>query len=52
MFVVLLRFSNNKDKASQLMEGHKEWYFRRLPNRVGCRSGHRAHLRSPSRSAM
>ena len=25
MFVVLLRFSDNKDKAGQFMEGHKAW---------------------------
>jgi uncharacterized protein YciI len=28
MFVVLLRFSDNKGRASQLMEGHKEWIRR------------------------
>lgn len=28
MFVVLLRFAENKVKASQLMEGHKEWIER------------------------
>jgi uncharacterized protein YciI len=28
MFVVLLRFSDNKGKASQFMEGHKEWIKR------------------------
>ena len=28
MFIVLLKFSDNKDKASQLMEGHKEWIKR------------------------
>lgn len=28
MFVVLLRFSDNKGKASQFMEGHKEWIQR------------------------
>lgn len=28
MFVVLLRFAENKGKASQLMEGHKEWLER------------------------
>jgi len=28
MFVVLLRFAENKGKASQLMEGHKEWIER------------------------
>ncbi len=25
MFVVLLRFSSNKEKAGQFMEGHKAW---------------------------
>ncbi len=25
MFIILLKFSDNKDKASQFMEGHKEW---------------------------
>jgi uncharacterized protein YciI len=25
MFVVLLKFSDNKGNASQFMEGHKEW---------------------------
>ena len=28
MFVVLLKFSDNKGKASQFMEGHKEWITR------------------------
>jgi uncharacterized protein YciI len=28
MFIVLLRFSSNKDQASRLMEGHKEWITR------------------------
>ena len=28
MFVVTLRFSANKAKAGQLMEGHKEWIKR------------------------
>ena len=28
MFVVLLRFSDNKAKASQFMEGHREWIKR------------------------
>ena len=28
MLVVLLKFSDNKSKASQLMEGHKEWIKR------------------------
>jgi uncharacterized protein YciI len=28
MFVVLLRFSDNKDRAGQFMEGHNEWIRR------------------------
>ena len=28
MFIVLLKFSDNKDKVSQFMEGHKEWLQR------------------------
>jgi uncharacterized protein YciI len=28
MFVVLLKFSDNRGKASQFMEGHKEWIKR------------------------
>ncbi len=28
MFIVLLRFSDNKANASQFMEGHKEWIKR------------------------
>jgi uncharacterized protein YciI len=28
MFVVLLKFSDNKGKASQFMEGHKAWIKR------------------------
>ena len=28
MFVVLLKFSDNKSKATQLMEGHNEWIQR------------------------
>ena len=28
MFIVLLKFSDNKGKASQFMEGHKEWIER------------------------
>jgi uncharacterized protein YciI len=28
MFVVLLKFSSNKDQASQFMEGHKTWIQR------------------------
>ena len=28
MFIVLLKFSDNKGEASQFMEGHKEWIKR------------------------
>jgi uncharacterized protein YciI len=28
MFIVLLRFSDNKGKAGQYMDGHKEWIKR------------------------
>lgn len=28
MFIVLLKFSDNKGKASQFIEGHKEWIKR------------------------
>ena len=28
MFIVLLKFSDNKAKASQLMDGHNEWIKR------------------------
>lgn len=28
MFIVLLKFSNNKSEASQFMEGHNEWIKR------------------------
>ncbi len=28
MFIVLLKFSNNKSQASQFMEGHNEWIQR------------------------
>ncbi len=28
MFIVLLKFSGNKDQASQFMEGHNEWIRR------------------------
>ncbi|MBI4194564.1 MAG: hypothetical protein HY526_05735 [Betaproteobacteria bacterium] len=34
MFIVLLRFSGNKGKASQFMEGHKEWIKRGLDDGV------------------
>ncbi len=28
MFIVLLKFSDNKDQAGQFMDGHKEWIKR------------------------
>ena len=28
MFIVLLKFSDNKDQAGQIMEGHNEWIKR------------------------
>jgi len=28
MFIVLLKFSTNKDQVSQFLEGHKEWIKR------------------------
>ncbi|MCZ6771919.1 MAG: hypothetical protein O7G83_08025 [Proteobacteria bacterium] len=28
MFIILLKFSDNKSNASQFMEGHKEWIKR------------------------
>jgi uncharacterized protein YciI len=28
MFVILLRFSDNRDRAGRFMEGHKEWIRR------------------------
>ena len=28
MFIVLLKFSDNKDQVGQFMEGHKEWIQR------------------------
>ncbi|OIQ92217.1 hypothetical protein GALL_258940 [mine drainage metagenome] len=28
MFIVLLKFSNNKSQAGQFMDGHKEWIER------------------------
>jgi uncharacterized protein YciI len=34
VFVVLLRFSDHKDKASQFLEGHKEWIKRGFADRV------------------
>ena len=34
MFVVLLKFSDNKGQAGQFMEGHKEWIKRGLDDGV------------------
>ena len=34
MFIVLLKFSGNKGRASQFMEGHKEWIQRGLDDGV------------------
>jgi uncharacterized protein YciI len=28
MFIILLKFSDNKDKAAQFMDGHKQWLQR------------------------
>lgn len=28
MFIILLKFSSHKDRASQFMEGHKQWIKR------------------------
>ena len=40
MFIVLLKFSNNKDQASQFMEGHKEWIKRGFDDGVFLLVGH------------
>jgi uncharacterized protein YciI len=34
MFIVLLRFSGNKARAGQFMEGHKEWIKRGIDDGV------------------
>jgi uncharacterized protein YciI len=34
MFIVLLRFSSNKARAGQFMEGHKEWIKRGIDDGV------------------
>ena len=34
MFVILLRFSDNKGKAGQFIEGHKEWLKRGFDDEV------------------
>ena len=36
MFFVLLRFSDNKGRATQFMEGHKEWIKRGFDDGVFC----------------
>ena len=39
MFVVLLRFSANKSRAGQLMDGHKEWIRRGFDDGVFLMTG-------------
>ena len=39
MFVTLLRFSDNKAKAGEFMEGHKEWIRRGFEDGVFLMSG-------------
>lgn len=39
MFVVLLKFSDNKGKAGPLMEGHREWIKRGFDDGVFLLSG-------------
>jgi len=34
MFVVLLRFSENRNKASEFMEGHNQWINRGFEDKV------------------
>ena len=34
MFIALLKFSGNKSRAGQFMEGHKEWIQRGLDDGV------------------
>ncbi|CAD5255728.1 MULTISPECIES: YciI family protein [Halomonadaceae] len=34
MFVVLLRFSENKDQASDFMEGHNQWIRRGFEDKI------------------
>lgn len=36
MFMVLLRFSDNKSQASQLMDGHNAWIARGFDDGVFC----------------
>jgi len=39
MFIVLLRFSDNKAKAGQFMEGHKQWIGRGFDDGVFVMTG-------------
>jgi uncharacterized protein YciI len=39
MFIVLLKFSGNKDQAGQFMEGHKEWIKRGFEDGVFLMAG-------------
>jgi uncharacterized protein YciI len=39
MFIVLLKFSDNRAKAGQFMEGHKEWIKRGFDDGVFLLSG-------------
>ena len=39
MFVVLLEFSDNKDKAGQFMDGHKKWIKRGFDDGVFLMAG-------------
>ena len=39
MFIVLLKFSDNKDRAGQFMEGHKAWLERGFDDGVFLLSG-------------
>jgi len=39
MFIVLLKFSSNKDRATELMEGHKKWLKRGFDDGVFVMAG-------------
>jgi len=39
MFIILLRFSDNKPQAGQFMQGHKDWIKRGFDDRVFLMSG-------------
>lgn len=39
MFILLLKFSDNKSKAGQFMEGHKEWIKRGFDDGVFLMAG-------------